>query len=209
MTCLRTMDQLGEATMLEAIPAACVMLLDADLPDDVEGGDNWAVIAKLIENCKLTSINPHTWLTATLTSLANGNPAPRSGMNMAALTCPENTAYRRCNPSGKSAAVLRLTHERRAALQIKPSPNSSPPCTRLWRHSPSICYQVKSDVRCPLSVTLCAVYPYGLATGGGQGRGGFQYADARDLESHSPKARKLPCLHPRLARPLRRQIALS
>lgn len=42
-----------------------------------EGGDNWAVIATLIENCKLTGINPHNWLTATLTSLANGHPASR------------------------------------------------------------------------------------------------------------------------------------
>ncbi len=42
-----------------------------------EGGDNWAVIATLIENCKLTGINPHTWLTATLTSLAKGHPASR------------------------------------------------------------------------------------------------------------------------------------
>ena len=29
-----------------------------------EGGDNWAVIATLIENCKHASINPHTWLKA-------------------------------------------------------------------------------------------------------------------------------------------------
>ena len=42
-----------------------------------EGGDNWAVIATLIENCKLTGVNPHTWLAATLTSLANGHPASR------------------------------------------------------------------------------------------------------------------------------------
>jgi hypothetical protein len=42
-----------------------------------EGGDNWAVIATLIENCKLTGVNPHTWLTATLTSLANGHLASR------------------------------------------------------------------------------------------------------------------------------------
>jgi transposase len=42
-----------------------------------EGGDNWAVIATLIENCKLTGINPHAWLTATLTSLAGGHPASR------------------------------------------------------------------------------------------------------------------------------------
>ena len=42
-----------------------------------EGGDNWAVIATLIENCKLSGINPHTWLTKTLTSLANGHHANR------------------------------------------------------------------------------------------------------------------------------------
>ena len=42
-----------------------------------EGGDNWAVIATLIENCKLGSINPHSWLTDTLAKLANGHPANR------------------------------------------------------------------------------------------------------------------------------------
>lgn len=42
-----------------------------------EGGDNWAVIATLIENCKLSGINPHTWLTDTLTKLANGHHANR------------------------------------------------------------------------------------------------------------------------------------
>jgi transposase len=36
-----------------------------------EGGGNWAVIATLIENCKLGGINPHTWLTEVLTKLAN------------------------------------------------------------------------------------------------------------------------------------------
>lgn len=42
-----------------------------------EGGDNWAVIATLIENYKLSGINPHTWLTDTLTRLANTQPANR------------------------------------------------------------------------------------------------------------------------------------
>jgi transposase len=42
-----------------------------------EGGDNWAVIATLIENCKLSGINPHAWLEDTLTKLANGHPASR------------------------------------------------------------------------------------------------------------------------------------
>jgi transposase len=44
-----------------------------------EGGDNWAVIATLIECCKLNAVNPHEWLTDTLTSLANGHPANRVG----------------------------------------------------------------------------------------------------------------------------------
>ena len=44
-----------------------------------EGGDNWAVIATLIECCKLSAINPHTGLTETLTHLANGQPANRVG----------------------------------------------------------------------------------------------------------------------------------
>ena len=44
-----------------------------------EGGDNWAVIATLMENCKLTGLNPHTWLTETLTKLANGHPANSVG----------------------------------------------------------------------------------------------------------------------------------
>jgi hypothetical protein len=40
-----------------------------------EGGDNWAVIATLIENCKISGVNPHAWLTETLTKLAKGHPA--------------------------------------------------------------------------------------------------------------------------------------
>ncbi len=44
-----------------------------------EGGDNWAVIATLIENCKITGINPHAWMTDTLTKPANGHPANSLG----------------------------------------------------------------------------------------------------------------------------------
>ena len=44
-----------------------------------EGGDNWAVIATLIENCKLSGINPNAWLTETLSRLANGHLANRVG----------------------------------------------------------------------------------------------------------------------------------
>jgi hypothetical protein len=44
-----------------------------------EGGDNWAVIATLIECCKLGGINPYDWLTETLTKLARGHPANSVG----------------------------------------------------------------------------------------------------------------------------------
>ncbi|KPF52374.1 transposase [Novosphingobium sp. AAP1] len=44
-----------------------------------EGGDNWAVIATLIENCKISGVNPHTWLAETLAKLANGHPANAVG----------------------------------------------------------------------------------------------------------------------------------
>ena len=44
-----------------------------------EGGDNWAVIATLIENCKLSGVNPHAWLTETLTKLADGHAANAVG----------------------------------------------------------------------------------------------------------------------------------
>ena len=44
-----------------------------------EGGDNWAVIATLVENCKITGINPHVWMTETLAKLAAGHPANAVG----------------------------------------------------------------------------------------------------------------------------------
>lgn len=53
-----------------------------------EGGDNWAVIATLIENCKLSGINPHDWLSRTLTKLANGHPANDVGSLMPWTTVP-------------------------------------------------------------------------------------------------------------------------
>ena len=38
-----------------------------------DGGDHWAVIASMIETCKLSGINPQTWLADTLTRLAAGH----------------------------------------------------------------------------------------------------------------------------------------
>ncbi len=42
-----------------------------------EGGANWAIIASLIETCKLNGVNPHAWLADTLTKLVNRWPASR------------------------------------------------------------------------------------------------------------------------------------
>lgn len=42
-----------------------------------EGGANWAIIASLIETCKLNGVNPHAWLTDTLTKLVNRWPVSR------------------------------------------------------------------------------------------------------------------------------------
>ncbi|WDF73924.1 transposase domain-containing protein [Novosphingobium sp. KACC 22771] len=44
-----------------------------------QGGDNCAVIATLIESGKLCDANPRTWVTETLTKLANGHHANRIG----------------------------------------------------------------------------------------------------------------------------------
>lgn len=37
------------------------------------GAENWAVIASLIETCKLNAVDPHAWLTATLSAIAGGH----------------------------------------------------------------------------------------------------------------------------------------
>ncbi|EMD81941.1 putative transposase [Pacificimonas flava] len=44
-----------------------------------QGGEHWAVIASLIETCKLNKINPEAWLTRTLTRLAQGHSSQRLG----------------------------------------------------------------------------------------------------------------------------------
>jgi transposase len=42
-----------------------------------EGGANWALLASLIETCKLNSVNPLAWLTDVLTKLVNNWPNSR------------------------------------------------------------------------------------------------------------------------------------
>ena len=61
-----------------------------------DGGDHRAVIASLIETCKLNGTNPQAWLSDTLSRLAAGTPQPRSissCLGSIPPTWPENTAY--------------------------------------------------------------------------------------------------------------------
>ena len=44
-----------------------------------QGGESWAVIASLIETCKLNDVDPQAWLASTLTRLANGHSNCRLG----------------------------------------------------------------------------------------------------------------------------------
>lgn len=37
------------------------------------GAENWAVIASLIETCKMNGIDPHAWMAATLTAIVSGH----------------------------------------------------------------------------------------------------------------------------------------
>ena len=43
-----------------------------------EGGANWAIVASLIETCKLNGVNPHAWLADTLTNSSAAGPHPAS-----------------------------------------------------------------------------------------------------------------------------------
>ena len=37
------------------------------------GAENWAAVASLIETCKMNAVDPHAWLTTTLTAIVKGH----------------------------------------------------------------------------------------------------------------------------------------
>jgi transposase len=41
------------------------------------GAEHWAVIASLIETCKLAEVDPHAYLAETITKIVNGHPNSR------------------------------------------------------------------------------------------------------------------------------------
>ena len=38
------------------------------------GGEHWAIIASLIETCKLKGVDPHAYLTDVICKIVNGHP---------------------------------------------------------------------------------------------------------------------------------------
>ena len=54
-----------------------------------EGGANWALLASLIETCKLNNVNPHIYFTDLLTRLVNGWPQERIDELMPWCWAPE------------------------------------------------------------------------------------------------------------------------
>ncbi|WP_174296442.1 IS66 family transposase [Sphingomonas bacterium] len=54
-----------------------------------QGGDHWAVIASLVETCKLNRIDPQAWLSATLTRLVAGHPASALDQLMPWTSAPD------------------------------------------------------------------------------------------------------------------------
>jgi transposase len=41
------------------------------------GAEHWAIIASLIENCKLLGVEPHSYLADVITRIVNGHPQTR------------------------------------------------------------------------------------------------------------------------------------
>lgn len=39
-----------------------------------DGGEHWAIIASLIETCKLNAVDPQSYLTDVITKIASGHP---------------------------------------------------------------------------------------------------------------------------------------
>ena len=72
------------------------------------GGEHWAVIASLIETCKLIGIEPHAYLADVITKIVNGHPTAKSTtcchgpipLLRRSGTWPENNAYAGATTTG-------------------------------------------------------------------------------------------------------------
>ena len=62
------------------------------------GAENWAIIASLIETCKLNAVDPLAHLTATLTAIVNGHRHSSIDELLPGITRDERTAEVCCRP---------------------------------------------------------------------------------------------------------------
>jgi hypothetical protein len=53
------------------------MLASPTWPRSDRGGEHWAVIASLMETCKLNGVDPQAYLADILTRIVNGHPQAR------------------------------------------------------------------------------------------------------------------------------------
>ena len=60
------------------------------------GGEHWAIVASLIETCKLGAVDPQTYLADVITRIVNGHPNNRIDdlLPYAYAPSPEHSAYR-------------------------------------------------------------------------------------------------------------------
>ena len=67
--------EIGSNTVERSIRPIALNRKTAQFAGSDQGGDHWAVIASLIETCKLNRVDPQTWLSTRLTRLVAGHPA--------------------------------------------------------------------------------------------------------------------------------------
>ena len=71
--------EIDSNTVERSIRGVCLTRKNALFAGHDAGGTNWAMIASLLETCKLNAVDPLAWLTDVLTKLVNLWPASRIG----------------------------------------------------------------------------------------------------------------------------------
>ena len=70
--------EIDSNTVERSIRGVCLTRKNALFAGHDKGGENWAMIASLLETCKLNAVDPLAWLTDVLTKLVNLWPAART-----------------------------------------------------------------------------------------------------------------------------------
>ena len=71
--------EIDSNTVERSIRGVCLTRKNALFAGHDRGGESWAMIASLLETCKLNAVDPLAWLTDVLTKLVNLWPASRIG----------------------------------------------------------------------------------------------------------------------------------